>query len=102
MSDDAKAIEELAAVSEIKASHTVEHYLYVPSHEAATLISEELRRRGFRTEERIGADEKNWLVLASHEVIPSENLLSLLRESMEELAATAGGEYDGWEATVRR
>jgi hypothetical protein len=100
VSDDPEAITELAAVSDGDAPHTILHYLYVPSSEIATSISEELRRRGFRTEERIGADGANWLVLARHEAVLSEPLMASTRRSMEALIAMSGGEYDGWEVDV--
>lgn len=56
MSDDAQAIREIAAVSDGDAPHTILHYLYAPSSEAAGEIAEELKQRGFRTEERLGGD----------------------------------------------
>lgn len=101
MSDDAHAIAELTAASDGDASHAILHYLYVPSSETAAVISEELRHRGYRTEERLGADGVNWLVLARHEAVPSEALMASTRRSMETLVDRVGGEYDGWEAEVR-
>lgn len=101
MSNDARAIAEVAAVSDISEPHTVLHYLYAPSSDAAEVIAEELKQRGFRTEERLGGDGVNWLVLARHEAVPTEELMASLRRSMEKLVAHFGGEYDGWEADVR-
>lgn len=99
MSDES-ALAELAAVSETKEVHTVLHYLYAPSSEAASSVAAELQQRGFRTEERLGGDGVNWLVLARHETIPSKELMSSIRQSMEGLVANVAGEYDGWEAEV--
>jgi hypothetical protein len=48
------------------------HYLYFPEKTAATKAATKLRQQGFATEERLGADGANWLVLARHEVVPSE------------------------------
>ncbi len=101
MSDDAEAIKEIRAVSDGNAPRTILHYLYVPDREAAAMIEDALRSRGFQTENRLGADGVNWLVLASHEAISSEELITSIRRSMEALVAKVGGEYDGWEADVR-
>jgi regulator of RNase E activity RraB len=101
MNDDAQVVREIAAVSEGDAPHTILHYLYVPTSEAASKIAEELKQRGFRTEERLGADGVNWLVLARHQAVPTEELMASMRRSMETLIAKIGGEYDGWEADVQ-
>lgn len=102
MSKDGEAIAELAAVSDVEAPHPILHYVYVPSCEAAAFVGEELRGRGFATEERLGADGVNWLVLARHVAVPSEAVMASIRQSMEALVAKVGGEYDGWEADVQR
>lgn len=101
MSKDMMAITEVGAVSDLREPHTISHYLYVPNRGDARTIAEELKRRGFHTEERLGADSVNWLVLARHEAIPTEERMASVRRSMEILIAKVGGEYDGWEADVR-
>ena len=100
MSNDARAVDELGSVSDLSKPHTVLHYLYVPGSDAANSIATELQRRGYRTEERLGADGINWLVLARHEVVPTAALMASLRESLEKLVLPFDGEYDGWEADV--
>lgn len=101
MSDDRQALREIAAVSDGEAIHSILHYLYAPSSEAAGQIAKELRESGFKTEERLGGDDVNWLVLARHEAVPTDELMTSTRRSMEALTAKVGGEYDGWEADVR-
>ncbi len=100
MTDDAHAVRLIAEISDGEAPHAISHYLYVPGSEAARAIAEELRRRDFRVETRLGAGGANWLVLAHHEAVPTGRLLASMREAMEELVADCGGEYDGWEAEV--
>jgi hypothetical protein len=101
MSNDAQAVAELGAVSDVSKPHTVLHYLYVPSSDVANAIASELQRSGYRTEERLGSDGINWLVRARHEAVPTEELMASLRQSMEQLVSPFDGEYDGWEAEVR-
>jgi hypothetical protein len=102
MRDDVEAFREMAEASDGETFHTILHYLYVPSSKAALTIAEELKRRGFRTEERLAADGENWLVLARHEVVPNKEAMAATRRFLEGSVATVGGEYDGWEADVRR
>lgn len=102
MNDDTQAVREIEAVSNDNILHTVLHYLYVPNSQAASKVEDELKQRGFRTEKRLGADGVNWLVLARHEVVPSDELMIAMRRSMEAIIGRIGGEYDGWEAYVGR
>lgn len=94
MSKDATAI---GMIKNSDALHKITNYLYAPTREAACTIDDELKRRGFATTMRLGADGVNWLVLATIEAVPSIELIDSLRNIMEPLAADAGGEYDGWE-----
>lgn len=98
MSNDRAALEALRRSSKPDEPHVVLHYLYFPKREAAAATAADLRRRGFATEERLGADGMNWLVLARQEIVPSEETLAAVRQVMENLAQDHGGEYDGWEA----
>ncbi|TDR34364.1 regulator of ribonuclease activity B [Tahibacter aquaticus] len=100
MNDDKQAIREINAVSSGDEVHVILHYLYVPSNEVANQISKDLKQRGFQVEERLGADCENWLVLAKHNAVPTEELIASVRQSLEEMMDSVGGEYDGWEAEM--
>lgn len=100
MNNDSQAVAELQAVSDVNKPHTVLHYLYVPNRNASKVIARKLERSGYLTESRLGADATNWLVLARHTAVPTEEVMAALRESMENLVADFDGEYDGWEAEV--
>ena len=98
MAGDRGAVAEWAPVSEPGRPHEVLHYVYFPKRAAARAAAIELQRQGFRTEERLGADGVNWLVLARHHIVPSEAALFAARQIIEGVASTGAGEYDGWEA----
>ena len=102
MINDTHAIAELGEVSDVSELHTILHYLYVSSSDDADAIASELQRNGYHTEQRLGADGVNWLVLARHEMIPTQESMASLRKFMEKLLSPCNGEYDGWEAKVRR
>lgn len=101
MIDDRSAIAQLLQESKLGARHVFLHYLYFPKKHGATGAAAELRSLGFRTEERLGADGTNWLVIARHEVVPSDEMISTARQVMENLTRNCNGEYDGWEAEVQ-
>ena len=73
-------------------------YLYFPSEDAAKSAAEKLRADGYEVETRLGADEENWLTLASRDMTDEE--YSAADERMEELADSLGGEFDGAERAV--
>ena len=102
MDNDEKMIAEFAAVTEVSVPHTVSHYFYAPNKKAAGVVTKELKHRGFRTEERLGADGLNWLVLAQHEIMLTDDLMATTRSIFEALVDEVGCEYDGWEVEVRR
>ncbi|MFP2930548.1 ribonuclease E inhibitor RraB [Pyxidicoccus sp. 3LG] len=97
--------EELALQELLRAStspetpHRFDHYLYFPSRRDGEAIAEHLRGLGFTVESRLGADDVNWLVLATHHLVPERQVVEAARTSLEELARQHGGEYDGWEAS---
>jgi regulator of RNase E activity RraB len=83
----------------------VKHYLYVPTAEAASQASIELRSQGYEVEERMAADADQrrphpLLLVASSETLVNLQSADETRRSFENLAATCGGEYDGWEAAA--
>ena len=100
MSNDQAALDQLSEVSDRGQTHTILHYLYFPRKKAAKKVAQQLRLEGFATEDRLGADGINWLVLARHDIVPSDEAMATAREKMEQLAEGSGGEYDGWEAAV--
>ena len=100
--DSRQAVTEDAAMADVKVPNSISHYVYLPSREAAVFVGKVLRDRGFTTEERLGADGVNWLVLARHVAVPSEAAMESIRQSMEALVVNVGGEYDGWEVDVTR
>ena len=77
----------------------VSFYLYFADREDAGAAGNMLRTDGFAVDVRESADEINWLVLAEAEREPQE--LDDLEGRMYALAEEFGGEYDGYERSVR-
>lgn len=102
MAADRKILEVLRQHATPGAAHRVFHYLYFEDRAAAASVVAELRNRAFDVTDSRAALGSKWLVLAFHEIVPSENAIARTRAVMESLAGAAGGEYDGWEAEIRR
>lgn len=100
MATDRDAIEELRTISNVDAYHVVQHYLYFSREHDSKSIALILGKFGFEVQNRLGADGVHWLVLAKHQIIPSEETVERLRALFEAVAAEYEGEYDGWEAVV--
>src|ERR1700704_2160203 len=98
---DMVALNKLLEVSTPGVPHVVEHFLYFRDQSVADIAFADLRRNGFRAEAGASATGANWLVLARHEIIPSEDSIASTRAFMEALASKNGGEYDGWEPKVK-
>jgi hypothetical protein len=77
----------------------IDHYLYFPKRHNAEQAANQLRAQGWIVELRMGADEKNWLVLAKQPA-PIDESIGDIRDKLENLAEEMGGEYDGWGTAV--
>jgi hypothetical protein len=99
--DDRVALEQLRSFSNVDAVHTVFYYLYFPNEQGAMDVSRILRDQGFAVEQRMSADEINWLVLATNRVLPTEAAISAMCEHLERVAIEHQGRFDGWEAEVQ-
>ena len=75
-------------------------YLYFYSQSNANSAASELIAAGFSVVVDKSADDRNWLCLASKEMIPQAITLVSLRNKFSDLVGRFGGEYDGWETEV--
>ena len=100
MSRDKDALEQLRTASKPGGLHQVTHYLYFETAKVAREVASQLQASGYSTEDRLGADGENWLVLAKQKCVPTDAYVEQTRLFFEEIAERRGGEYDGWEAEV--
>jgi hypothetical protein len=73
----------------------IEHFFYFPKSSDAELAAEQLLMRGWSTKVELGADDRDWLLLATQPARGDEDLSDTFPE-MEELAAKFNGIYDGY------
>jgi hypothetical protein len=101
---DARTVEQLRqAGSDTSKPHAMEFFLYLPTNRAAQDVASLVRGMGYQAQvEPSKGGDSRWLCLATRSMIPEVAALRSIRRSFTTLAASNGGEYDGWgAATVR-
>jgi Regulator of ribonuclease activity B len=99
---DSLVIRQLAAHgANLSRPRDVQHYLYFPTEPEASNAAQILEGEGYGVEVSMGADNINWLVLASSSQVVSPDSVVQFRSRMMEVASSLGGEYDGWEAAAK-
>lgn len=88
---------EFEDAANLEAVQVVRHYIYIPAETAGKAVAHELHEKGFDVDVRLGADNVNWLVLAKHRIVPTNEALEKLRSLFEAIVEKHEGEYDGWE-----
>ena len=88
------------AGSRLDLPHPLRHYLYVPSQADADAAAGVLRGEGFGATVERAAMGADWLVLITHQIVPSPENVARTRARFEQLAKQHKGEYDGWEAGI--
>lgn len=83
--------------ADLSKKRPISFYLYFPDQAKAVIAESELKKLGFEVECSQSSDEKNWLCLASNDLIPNFSTLTSMRKKMENIADRLGGNYDGWE-----
>jgi hypothetical protein len=73
----------------------IEHFFYFPRSSDAEMAAEQLRARGWPAKVELGADDRDWLVLATQPARGDEDLDDVFPE-MEDLATKFSGTYDGY------
>jgi Regulator of ribonuclease activity B len=73
-------------------------YLYFPAESDAHAASTTLRDEGYEVDMRLGADDVNWLALATMKIAREE--LEKVDARMAEVARAFRGDYDGYEMDV--
>jgi len=87
--------------ADLSRQREVNFYLYFPMKEAATNARNELVSLGFTADCcKSEGGTKDWLLLATKQVIPRLADLTSIRKYLECLADKFGGVYDGWETEL--
>jgi hypothetical protein len=103
---DPKALDDLtiAEVAKRAANMSVprdtNHYLYLPTEEAAKAVAAAVAQPGRNVKARPAATGSNWLVLVNQEMVVSDATIADVRREFSAAVAPYGGDYDGWEAAA--
>lgn len=83
--------------ADLSKKRPISFYLYFSDQAKAVIAENELKKSGFEVECFQSSDEKNWLCLASKNLVPNFRSLNSIRKKLESIAGRLGGFYDGWE-----
>lgn len=87
--------------SHMDKARPVRFFLYFKTAENAQAAAKELSETGYSIAPlHINGSSKEWSVVASKVMVPTENELHQIRVSMEGLTKQFAGDYDGWESAV--
>ncbi len=86
--------------ADLSKNRPVNFYLYFRGEREAKSAADELTAAGFSVQCQRSAGDKDWLCLASINVIPKIGPLTSIRRMLERLASKLGGNYDGWETEL--
>ena len=92
----------LAAGSDLSKPHNVDFFLYFPGERVASRACSQLAAEGFVGKVDRAAKGPGWLCFVTKRLVPTHAAMVTIRRRMEGLAATGGGEYDGWGTPVSR
>lgn len=97
---DLERLQELRARgSRLDLKQPVRAYLHFPEEAGARAAGEALTKEGYRCALRTSG-EGSWVVTAISELVPSERVITALREDLEKVAQELGGTYGGWDAPI--
>jgi Regulator of ribonuclease activity B len=94
---DEAVLKQLAkAGSRLSQCHTIEFFLYFPAESVAQQAASRIKESGFEVKVGPAAQGPLWLCFATKEMVPELAALQKIRSDFGQLAASLGGEYDGW------
>ena len=76
------------------------HYLYFPTESAVEQAAARVRALGLVGKVEPSATGSNWCLRANHDLVVNPDSITAERPALEEICASLGGDYDGWEAAV--
>ncbi len=103
---DMQLIQQMQSMGDpLEPARDVRHYLYFKAsdQDAANRCARAHRQQGFNVEitpSRGDEDPPQTLVLANRDDSVLPEVICPVTRELRELAATLGGEYDGWEAAL--
>jgi hypothetical protein len=94
--DEAVLAQLRKAGSNLSKYHKIEFFLYFPKETIAKEAGQRIKQAGFDVEVRRAAKGPDWLCFATRTMVPELAALQRIRRKFNAIAASLGGEYDGW------
>jgi hypothetical protein len=100
---DAMVLEHLKkAGSDLSKPHRIDFFLYLRSQRAAEEAAQRVKGEGFDAEVTPPVKSSDWLCHATKLMVPDLGALQEIRSDFKRLAASLGGDYDGWGTEVEK
>ena len=80
----------------------VNFYLYFSDRVKADSAAAEATTPELPASVKRAADDSSWLCLVSGRMVPTESSIRQVSTRLQAVAASHGGDYDGWEAAVTK
>jgi hypothetical protein len=97
--------------SDLSKAHHIVYYFYFKSKRSAQEVAQQLENEGYKIQ-RVGPAPSSWwkrlfgtvewACIVEKLVVPEEHTVFKTTDRFNKIAATYGGEYDGWEAGIVR
>lgn len=98
---DAKVIEQMRkAGADLNKAVPIDFYIYFSDQQSAARAEVELRTKFDSVQLKPPGDGQLWLCLATKSMVPNLQAIRQINLSLEALAKSLGGDYDGWEAPI--
>jgi hypothetical protein len=97
---DTQRIDDLrAAGSRMKVPHPIRNHLYFSSEKDARAAMDSLMAEGYSLQVR-AEEEERWRVTGVIRLVPTPGSITHMRERLETVCSSLGGEYAGWESPL--
>ena len=100
--DGAVVIQLKKAGSDLSKLHNIESFLYFPTQSVAEHAAPQVKAAGFDVQVKPAAKGTDWLCYATKKMVPDLAALQKIRVDFNSLAASLGGQYDGWGTEVEK
>ncbi len=100
--DGAVLIQLKKAGSDLSKPHAIEFFLYFPTQTVAEQAAPRVKAAGFDVQVKPAAKGSDWLCYATKAMVPDLPALQKIRVDFNSLAASLGGQYDGWGTEVEK
>ena len=100
--DESVLIQLKKAGSDLSKTHKIEFFLYFPTQAKAEQAAQQIKASSFNVEVKQAAQGNDWLCYTTKAMVPDLVALQKIRKDFDSIAASLGGQSDGWGTGVEK